>query len=406
MQPSGNSGRPIHSGKHINQGNKSNPDEIVGKFREIFGGTPALTRSPGRINLIGEHTDYNDGFVLPGAIDKEVVLALKPNGQKKIRIYASDLDQSVEVANSNLKRSNKLWPNYLFGVVDQLQKSGFDVPGFDCVFASDIPIGAGLSSSAAIECGLAFALNELFSFGLGRVELAKLSLKAEQDFAGLNCGIMDQFANLFGKENQVIRLDCRSLEHIYFPLELQDHEIILCDTGVKHSLASSEYNTRRKECEEGVAILKRNDIRIKSLRDISPAMIRSHVGKLPEKVFMRCLYVAEETGRVEAACRDLEGNDINSFGAKMYATHTGLARMYEVSCEELDFLVEIAGESGVTGSRMMGGGFGGCTINLVTREGSEAFIDNVLKKYSRKFRVAPSIYRVKVKNGTSMISLH
>ncbi|HLF33189.1 MAG TPA: galactokinase, partial [Cyclobacteriaceae bacterium] len=386
--------------------NKINPDEIVGKFREIYGGMPALTRSPGRINLIGEHTDYNDGFVLPGAIDKEVVLALKPNGQKKIRIYASDLDQSVEVANSNLKRNNKRWPNYLFGVVDQLQKSGYDVPGFDCLFASDIPIGAGLSSSAAIECGLAFALNELFGFKLGSVELAKLSLKAEQDFAGLNCGIMDQFANLFGKENQVIRLDCRSLDHIYFPLRLQDHEIILCDTCVKHSLASSEYNTRRKECEEGVAILKRSDKRISSLRDVSPAMITSHEVELPEKVFMRCRYVADEIRRVETACRDLEMNDINSFGAKMYETHAGLARIYEVSCDELDFLVEIAGDSGVTGSRMMGGGFGGCTINLVNREVAEAFIDKILKKYSRKFQIEPLIYRVNIKNGTSMIRLN
>jgi galactokinase len=355
--------------------------------------------------MIGEHTDYNDGFVLPAAIDKEAVFATRLNGTRMIRIFANDLDQSFETEISDIKPNDLRWPNYLLGVVDQLNKMKYTIPGFDCVFGSDIPIGAGLSSSAALECAMAFSLNELLHFGLSKIQLAKLSQTAEQEFAGVKCGIMDEFTSLFGLENHVIKLDCRSLEFQYFPLILKDLEIILCDTKVKHALASSEYNTRRKECEQGVFILRKYDDSIHSLRDVKPETVKDHQSKLPDPVFRRCLFVTEEIGRVEAACIDLEKADMNAFGEKMYETHTGLSKMYEVSCPELDFMVEIALESRVVaGARMMGGGFGGCTINLVDNRKVDQFVTRVKDQYKRKMKIDPAIYRVQIMGGTSVVS--
>jgi galactokinase len=375
---------------------------IARKFGELFGNTPHLVRSPGRINLIGEHTDYNNGFVLPAAIDREVIFASRLNCSDQIRLYANDLDQSFRTDIASIKPSPKNWPNYVLGVVDQLNKSGFEIQGFDCVFGSDIPIGAGLSSSAAIECGMAWSLNSLLGFGIDKMDIALLAQKAEHEFAGVKCGIMDQFANLFGRENHVIRLDCRSLEYEYFPFVMDELEIILCDTRVKHSLAGSEYNTRRMECEEGVKILKKHYPEIKSLRDINAPTIRKHKNELPGKVYDRCLYVTEEIERVELACSDLVKKNMDSFGKRMYETHKGLSEQYEVSCRELDYLVDIARETGVArGARMMGGGFGGCTINLVEKKSAGHFIDEITEKYTRKMQKEPGIFRVAICNGTS-----
>ena len=380
------------------------PEKIIDKFRELFHDIPDVFRSPGRINLIGEHTDYNDGFVLPAAIDKEALFALKINASGQIRIFAFDLNESHETPMSRLSKDPKKWPDYLLGVTDQFIKSGIAIPGFDCVFGSDIPIGSGLSSSAAIECGLAFALNELLHTGLDKMTLARLGLRAEQEFAGLNCGIMDQFTNLFGKQDHVMKLDCRSLEYRYIPLNLSDHEILLCDTRVKHTLASSEYNTRREECEQGVKILTKQDKAVLSLRDAGTPMVKAHKQEMPANVYDRCLYVTEEIERVEAACNDLESGNLKAFGARMYLTHEGLSQLYKVSCPELDFLVDLARENGVTGSRMMGGGFGGCTINIIRKIQSVNFTSRVTREYQKRFGKEPGIYRVGINNGTSRLS--
>ncbi len=373
------------------------------KFRELFGKAPMLFRSPGRINLIGEHTDYNDGFVLPAAIDKEAIFAIGLNNSDKIRMHAYDLGQDYVTSSDNLQKSKDKWPDYLSGVIDQMTRAMIQVPGFDCVFGSDIPIGAGLSSSAAIECGLAYGLNELLGLGIEKMDLTRMALRAEQEFAGLNCGIMDQFANLHGKKGHVIKLDCRSLEYEYYPLELPEYDIILCDTRVKHSLASSEYNTRRAECEEGVRIFRENKLEVKSLRDADSRMLNDLKGQFPVTVFKRCHYVIHEIGRVELACHDLQVHDIAKFGSRMYETHEGLSKEYEVSCPELDFLVSQARENSVTGARMMGGGFGGCTINLVGKTVTENFLDKTIRAFHDKFGYDPEIYRVSVNDGTSML---
>ncbi len=379
-----------------------NPDKIEKKFTELYKTTPHQFRAPGRINLIGEHTDYNDGFVMPAAIDKEVVYAVNITGTEKIRMFAFDLNESYESGISNLKRDPKKWPDYLSGVVDQLLRSGKKIKGFDCVFGSDIPIGSGLSSSAALECGLAYALNELLELNIDKMHLAKLCQRAEQEFAGLNCGIMDQFASLFGARGKVMKLDCRSLEYEYYPIDLPDYEIILCDTKVKHSLASSEYNTRRKECEEGVRILKKYAPSLNSLRDVTAELLNEHRQEIPAVVFQRCLYVVEEIDRVGKACTDLKQGKITDLGKKMYETHSGLSNQYGVSCDELDYLVEIASDSGVTGARMMGGGFGGCTINLVSKSIVSRFTDRVYSKYKEKFGIDLSIYHVGINDGASV----
>ena len=374
--------------------------DIKENFIARFGTEPRIFEAPGRINLIGEHTDYNDGFVLPAAIDKEVIFAIKENSSDTIRLYAQDLDQFYETKTEDLKSSNLGWPDYLVGVVDQLKKRGHSIKGFDCVFASDIPIGAGLSSSAAIESGLAYALNEINNLQEDKFELVKLAQKAENEFVGVNCGIMDQFASVFGKEDHVFRLDCRSLDYEYFPLELKDIGILLIDTKVKHSLASSEYNTRRKECEAGVKIYAKHDSSVKSLRDVSMNLHQKLIDEFDPVVYKRCDYVIREIKRVEEACDDLKAGRIESFGQKMYETHEGLSNDYEVSCEELDFLVDqTKGDEEVFGARMMGGGFGGCTINLIQENHIDELRDKIAKSYENQFGKKPLFYKVKVGNG-------
>ncbi|CAN5893987.1 galactokinase [soil metagenome] len=380
-------------------------EQIFSAFQERFGQEPVLVRSPGRVNLIGEHTDYNEGFVLPAAIDKEIIFAVAPNGTDTCRFYSFDLDDALDVKLDEVQPSEKGWANYLLGVVDQMQKRGHTVGGFDCVFGGNIPIGSGLSSSAAVECGLAFGLNHLFQLNIEPFELARISQKAEHTFAGVMCGIMDQFANMFGRREHVVRLDCRSHDYAYYPFAMADYRIVLCDTQVKHSLASTEYNTRRQECEAGVALLQEYHPEVHSLRDVTLAMLVEHKAEFPPVVYRRCCYVVEENLRVELACQDLENGDLKSFGEKMYGSHAGLQHQYEVSCPELDFLVEQAKkEETVAGARMMGGGFGGCTINLVAKGAVEPFIEKMKQAYQEKFNIDMKAYVTEIVDGTSLMN--
>ncbi|MBF9254577.1 galactokinase [Pontibacter sp. 172403-2] len=380
-------------------------DDIKAKFEALYQQKPQLFRSPGRVNLIGEHTDYNNGFVLPAAINKEMYFALAPNGTGTFRAYAYDLNESAEFALDSISPSDISWANYLLGVVAQLQKAGYTVPGFDVVFGGNVPIGAGLSSSAAVECGLAFGLNHLFGFNLKKFTMVKMAQKAEHEYAGVMCGIMDQFASMFGKQNHVVKLDCRSLDYEYYDFDMADYRIVLCDTQVKHALASSEYNTRRQECEAGVAILQQHYPEVQSLRDATIPMLAQHRQEFDPVVYRRCTYVVSENNRVEEACRNLQKNDMHAFGEKMYASHEGLQHQYEVSCPELDFLVNQTRESdAVLGARMMGGGFGGCTINIVKVDAIDAFKQQMEQAYQQQFGVQLRTYIASIVDGSSLVS--
>ena len=378
---------------------------ILNKFNELFEGEPLLVRSPGRVNLIGEHTDYNDGFVLPAGIEKEVVFAIRKNNSNVCRVYAADLDESFDFEVNRLEKSDKGWPNYLMGVVQQFQKRGKEIGGIDCVFGGDIPLGAGLSSSAAIECAMAYSLNELFDHGVNKFDLVKIGQRAENEFVGVQCGIMDQFASMFSQANKVIRLDCRTLEYEYFDFQMTDYKIVLCDTQVKHSLASSEYNNRRQECENGVAILKKHYPEVKALRDATLEMINARKAELGEIIYKRSKYVIEENQRVTDACEALQRNDFETFGKKMFLSHKGLSEEYEVSCKELDFLVEKARtDPNVLGARMMGGGFGGCTINLVKKDFVDEFVTKMEKAYKDELGLELKVYVDSISGGTSVVT--
>lgn len=380
-------------------------ENIKTKFKELFNEEPLLVRSPGRVNLIGEHTDYNMGFVLPGAIDKAIYFAITPREDNICKLYAIDLEDSYEFALNNLQPSDKRWPNYLMGVADQLIKNGYSIKGFNCIFGGDIPIGAGLSSSAAVEAGLGFSLNHIYRLGIDNLSIVKLAQKAENEFVGVKCGIMDQYINIFGKSGNVLRIDCRSLEYEYFPFDFNNISIVLFDTNVSHSLASSEYNQRRKECSEGIAIIQKDNPQIKSLRDVSVDLLNSCKEKMYEKIFRRCKYVVEENERMVKACDALNKKDLKLFGADMYQTHEGLSKDYEVSCKELDYLVELVKEyPQVYGARMMGGGFGGCTINLIENDSVEQISEEIRKKYFQKFNIESKTYITTISNGTNIIT--
>lgn len=382
-----------------------NYDAIKFRFQELFHFTPLIIRAPGRINLIGEHTDYNDGFVMPAAIDKEIIFAISSSADNVTTIHALDFGESFTVDLENVHKVERpLWANYLLGVIHKLKTLGYKTKPFKCVFGGNIPVGSGLSSSAALECGFVFALNALNNFGIPSREMILMAQWAEHHYAGVKCGIMDQFSSMMGKEGHVFMLDCRSLEYTYFPLQLNGYELILFDSNVKHSLASSEYNVRRHECEEGVRILKSFYPNIASLRDVSSATVVKHKTDLPAKVYNRCLYVTEEIERVVAASKDLNNGDIKAFGKKMYATHDGLSKLYEVSCVELDFLVDCAKSNNVViGARMMGGGFGGCTINIVHSSAVKSLEKEIREKYFQRFGIELKIYEVKIKGGVSQV---
>jgi galactokinase len=380
--------------------------EIRSQFISLFHKEPLLVRSPGRINLIGEHTDYNDGFVMPAAIDKQIIFAIAPSDSGQSSVYAVRYKQQVTLDTENPQKVEKpAWANFLLGILHQLKKENMPVMPFNCVFGGDVPLGAGLSSSAALECGFAFALNELYQLNMPKMELIKIAQWSEHNYVGVMCGIMDQFASVMGKEDHVIVLDCRSLTYHYSPIDLKEHTIILCDTKVKHSLVDSEYNTRRSECETGVNTLKKYYAAVKSLRDVSMDMLDKHKHEFPGKVYNRCRYVVGEISRVQEASRDLENEDLKAFGKKMYETHEGLSTLYEVSCKELDFLVEEAKKSdAVLGARMMGGGFGGCTINIVKKEAAGKFTDHLTKVYKQAFSIDLETYVVRIKEGTSVLA--
>jgi galactokinase len=369
-------------------------------FKENFSSTQHLYYSPGRINFIGEHIDYNDGFVMPAAIDKGVWYAIALNNTDEINFHAVDFNEKLTINIKDIKKMTS-WKNYVLSVVNEFIIKGFKVKGFDCVFGGNIANGAGISSSAAVEGGLAFGINELFNFGLGRKELALLCQRAEHNFPGVMCGIMDQYANMFGKKDHVMLLDTRSVEHQYFPLKLEGYEIVLINTKVHHSLASSEYNVRRKQCEEGLEILKK-ELDINSFRDIKNANeLLPLKDKMDEKVYDRCKYVVEEILRTQEAAKLLQQNNLIEFGKKMFETHEGLSKLYEVSCKELDFLVDKAKENkNVIGARMMGGGFGGCTINIVKQETVKDFLADATQSYKKKFQIDPEVIDVKVADGT------
>ncbi|GGD71264.1 galactokinase [Emticicia aquatilis] len=379
---------------------------LTQKFKDHFGENPTLlVRAPGRINLIGEHTDYNNGFVLPAAIDKAIYFAISPRNDKKCILFAYDLDDSYELSLDNIHKSEKNWANFLIGVLAEIQESGKQInTGFNLVFGGDVPLGAGLSSSAAVESGMGFALNKLFDLGLSKLELALIAQQAEHKYAGVNCGIMDMFASIHGKTNSVIKLDCQDLTFEYFPFDFPEYSLVLCNTGVKHNLGDSEYNQRRAECEEGIRILQKPFPQVDSLRDVTIPMLRSQADKLSPVVYSRCKYVVEEIERVDVACEALENGDLTTFGQKMYETHEGLSQDYEVSCPELDFLVEqTLNLDTVAGARMMGGGFGGCTINLVKADVVDDFIESMTLAYKDKFDRELLSYKVKITNGVEEI---
>lgn len=380
--------------------------KIEKQFRKLFGEKPLLVKSPGRVNLIGEHTDYNMGFVLPAAIDKAIYFAIAPRNDNLCKLFSSDMNDSFEFSIDEIIHAEKSWANYLIGVVDQLQKAGYNFCGFNCVFGGDIPIGAGLSSSAAVEAGLAFGLNNIFNLGIDKLSLVKLSQKAENEFVGVNCGIMDQFINIFGESGNALRIDCRSLEYEYFPFDYKNISIVLFNSNVSHSLASSEYNQRRIECNMGVNIIKKEFPQIQSLRDVSIDMLEGFKTKMESVVYRRCKYVVEENSRLIKACEALKVHDLKTFGVLMYQTHKGLSKNYEVSCKELDYMVELTKEnSKVYGARMMGSGFGGCTINLIENDAIEEISKFVTEKYKQKFNLDANIYITKISSGTNIISV-
>lgn len=377
---------------------------IPDSLKKYIGDNTLTVRSPGRINLIGEHTDYNNGFVLPAAIDKAAYLAVTPRTDNEIHLHSVDLHDVYITSVDSIAKSTVSWPNYLLGVVEQFRLAGILITGFNAALTADIPIGAGLSSSAAVECAMALALNVLFAANFDKLALVKMAQKAEHDFAGVQCGIMDQFASMFGKKNHVIRLDCRSLEYVYEPLNMDGIKIVLLDTNIKHSLASSEYNVRRKQCETGVAIVQQHNADVKSLRDINMEMLNSYVLPIDQVVYNRCKYVVEENNRLLDACCDLEQGNLTAFGSRMFETHYGLSNLYEVSCAELDFLVaHVKQNPAVLGARMMGGGFGGCTINLVKEEAVDDLIEQTAKVYRQQMHHELKAYIAKIEDGSNIV---
>ncbi len=376
-----------------------NNEIVKSKFAEKFGECGDLYFSPGRINLICEHTDNNCGFVLPGAIDKGMLIEIKENGTDKIRAYAVDLDESAEFGMNEEDAPTASWARYIFGVVREIIKRGGSVKGFDTAFSGDVPLGAGLSSSAALESVFAFALNERNNLGIDKFELAKIGQSTEHNYCGVKCGIMDQFASVFGKEGHLIRLDCRSLEYEYVPFDPKGYKMVLIDSVVKHELASSAYNKRRESCETVVAAIKVKHPSVELLRDANLAMLAEVKDAVSEEDYMRAEYVIEEIQRLLDACEALNKGDYKTVGEKMFGTHHGMSKLYEVSCEELDFLNDIAKECGVTGSRVMGGGFGGCTINMVPEALYDAFIEKAISAFTEKFGKSPKVYPVKIGDG-------
>lgn len=371
-------------------------DKLVGKV---------IIDSPGRINIIGEHTDYNLGYVLPTAIDKRIRFTLERNNtDTHCEIRSKGYEKALVVDLKHIAPSHVQWENYILGVLYEIYSRSKELKGFHCAIESNLPVGAGVSSSAALECGLAFGLNELFALGLSKHEIVELSRDAEHNYVGTKCGIMDQFASVMSKKDHVILLDCRNMEYRYVPFEIAPYKLVLLNSNVSHSLASSEYNTRRKECEEGVAILQKKYPSVASLRDANPKIIEACKTSMNPKVFNRCNYVVQENTRVLDAVEALKKGDLEKLGALMYQTHEGLRALYEASCRELDFLVDFSKNiPEVLGSRVMGGGFGGCTINLVHEDSADLFIQSISEAYKKEFNINLSYFEGHPSAGTTLV---
>jgi len=384
--------------------------KIKEKFKSLYGTEGAMYTSPGRINIIGEHTDYNGGFVLPGAIDKAMYCEIKPNGTNKVRAYALDLNESCEFGLEESNKPAQQWACYIFGMCREMAKNGKPVQGFDTVFAGDVPLGAGMSSSAALESCFGFALNDMYNLGFSRMEIALMGQQTEHNYCGVKCGIMDQFASCNGKEGYLMRLDCRSLEFEYVPFDPKGYRLVLLNTCVTHNLAGGEYNKRRESCERVVAEIAKHYPNVGAnhdsplLRDVTMDMLKAVKDKVDAVDYMRSEFVIEEIQRLLDACAAMEKDDYETVGKKMYETHEGLSKLYEVSCPELDFLNDMAKQCGVTGSRVMGGGFGGCTINLVKEELHDDFVAKASEAYEKKFGITPKVYDVVIKDGARKLS--
>lgn len=374
-------------------------DELRTAFIERFSSNPVFYASAGRINLIGEHTDYNGGFVFPGAIDKYIMTAININGTDKVRLYSVDMNQYTEFGLREEDKPAEQWACYVFGVCREVIKRGFEVKGFDAVFAGDVPLGAGLSSSAALESCFAYALNDLFNDNkISIFELALIGQSTEHNYCGVNCGIMDQFASVFGKKDCLMRLDCRSLEFKYFPFKPVGYKLVLVNSQVKHELVDSPYNKRRESCERVAKTLG-----VETLRDADMSMLEAAKAQISDEDYKRAVYVIGEKQRVLDVCEALEKGDYETVGQRMYETHHGLSKDYEVSCEELDFLNDVAKECGVTGSRIMGGGFGGCTINLVKEDLYDTFVQTAKTKFNEKYGIEPIIIDVVISDGAHKV---
>ncbi|WP_347172703.1 galactokinase [Polaribacter uvawellassae] len=369
---------------------------VLTKFQEKHTSNPVLTFAPGRINLIGEHTDYNKGFVFPAAIDKGIVSAIQKSNNKMCAVFAVDVHESFEFSLENISPlKNGGWKNYVLGVIAEILKKHKIGSNFNIVFGGNIPAGAGLSSSAALENSIVFGLNSLFNLGISKQEMIFISQKAEHNFANVKCGIMDQYASMFGQENSALLLDCKSLEATVFEIDFKDYEILLINTNVKHSLAESAYNDRRTVCEKIASILG-----ISSLREVKEEELNQLKSQISKEDFEKGLYVIQENKRVLDASKALKGNQLKAFGQLLFESHNGLQNQYKVSCIELDFLVEKAKENpAVIGARMMGGGFGGCTINIVKKSEIYSFKKEIEFTYNNQFSNQCSFYSVQLSKG-------
>lgn len=379
------------------------PAALHETFLQRFGQPDVCVKSPGRINLLGEHTDYNDGYVMPAAIDLAVYLAISKRSDPTLKWFAADLNQTYEGNIERLDRSPLGWPDYWLGAIQQLKLAGCKISGFNAVVTADLPIGAGLSSSAALTCGILFALNHVFELNLPTIQLIKMAQATEHTFIGLQCGIMDQFANMMGREGQVILLDCRSLDHQYAPFDFPGIDLVLLDTGVKHSLAASAYNQRRQECFAGVQLIQKKFPAVQSLRDTDVDMIAATIPK-SDIAYQRCMYVVQENNRVLDSVEQLKQGNLTAFGKNMFSTHAGLRDQYAVSCDEADFLVAQAKATHfVVGARMMGGGFGGCTLNLIPTSEMESFLTTISHQYMDRFQRNLVFHRVRLSAGTAVL---
>ena len=372
-------------------------------FKERFRREPLIVRAPGRINFIGEHTDYNNGLVMPAAINRQIFIAISLNASTTCNFFSPDLNETFTFSLSELK-PGKEWPHYLQGVMYGMKQIGFELKGVDVLVTGNIPLGAGLSSSAALCCGFGKAYSAIIGGELASLAIAKIGQYSEHNFAGVKCGLMDQYASVFGKKGHALLFDCQSLTHEYIPFDYPEISILLIDTKVKHSLADTAYNNRREACELGAALVMRKYSEVKTLRDVSSAMLIDLKADFPDEVYTRCQYVIDEMERTRQAALFLKQHNLVDFGKLMFQTHDGLSKQYEVSCTEADFLVDLARENKtILGARMMGGGFGGCTLNLIKKEELASFQDVVLQKYNALFGKEPVFYEIELQDGVSMV---